>query len=98
MAELSRDTAHTIDVLEARLRRLQYVVYGNVLEESSSITNIFERLRELEHALNQLVFASKVRQDLVKLCNLTIPGGRIMLTPFQMLKIQIFPTPWPTMR
>ncbi|KAF4621884.1 hypothetical protein G7Y89_g14459 [Cudoniella acicularis] len=59
----------TIDLLEARLRRIEYAVCGHV--EDAAIagqkTSAIKRLSSLEHSLHQLASKSRVVQDLLKL-------------------------------
>jgi hypothetical protein len=59
----------TIDLLEARLRRIEYAVCGHVDSAaiSSSEASAFERLSNLEHTLHQLASKSRVIQDLLQL-------------------------------
>lgn len=58
----------TIELLEARLRRIEYVLFGQqeiaVSEDKRSASR---RLQDLENALSQLVTKSRVMQDLLKL-------------------------------
>lgn len=59
----------TIDLLEARLRRIEYAVCGHV-EKATNTTNTISavnRLGQLEHSLHQLASKSRVVQDLLKL-------------------------------
>ncbi|EDN95544.1 hypothetical protein SS1G_11422 [Sclerotinia sclerotiorum 1980 UF-70] len=61
----------TIDLLEARLRRIEYAVCGHI--DTTSITSsdvsisAYERLADLEHVLHGLASKSRVIQDLLKL-------------------------------
>jgi len=60
----------TIDLLEARLKRIEYAVCGHVDEATISKSkeeNAVERLGELEHSLHQLASKSRVIQDLLRL-------------------------------
>ncbi|TVY45630.1 hypothetical protein LSUB1_G000149 [Lachnellula subtilissima] len=59
----------TIDLLEARLRRIEYAICGRVEEaaSTSSKTSAVKRLGQLEHSLHQLASESRVIQDLLKL-------------------------------
>ncbi|KAE9365378.1 hypothetical protein N431DRAFT_387594 [Stipitochalara longipes BDJ] len=59
----------TIDLLEARLRRIEYAVCGQVDESalSSNKTTATQRLAALEHSLHQLASKSRVVQDLLRL-------------------------------
>ena len=60
----------TIDLLEARLKRIEYAVCGHVHEATISKSkeeNAAKRLGELEHSLHQLALKSRVIQDLLKL-------------------------------
>ena len=57
----------TIDLLESRLRRLEYVIgQGNSLEEDK--LSAAKRLDHLEHTLHQLASKSSVVQELLRLC------------------------------
>jgi hypothetical protein len=64
-----KTAVETIDLLEARLRRIEYAICGEVDEATISTNNqsASKRLAELEHALNQLASKSRVVQDLLKL-------------------------------
>jgi hypothetical protein len=59
----------TIDLLEARLKRIEYAVCGHVDEATVSgrEENAVKRMRELEHSLHQLASKSRAIQDLLKL-------------------------------
>jgi hypothetical protein len=59
----------TIDLLEARLRRIEYAVCGQVNEPalSSNKTSAAQRLAALEHSLHQLASKSRVVQELLRL-------------------------------
>ncbi|KAM3083901.1 hypothetical protein ACMFMG_001993 [Clarireedia jacksonii] len=64
-----KTAVETIDLLEARLRRIEYAVCGHV--DSAAITSseasAYERLSNLEHTLHQLATKSRVIQDLLHL-------------------------------
>lgn len=66
-----KTASETIDLLEARLRRIEHAVCGHI--DTTSITtsdvhiSAYERLAELEHILNGLASKSRVIQDLLKL-------------------------------
>jgi hypothetical protein len=64
-----KTAVETIDLLEARLRRIEYAVYGHVDEASmsSSKGSATQRLQSLEHSLHQLASRSRVIQDLLRL-------------------------------
>ena len=64
-----KTAVETIDLLEARLRRIEYAICGEVDEDTISTNNqsASKRLAELEHALHQLASKSRVVQDLLKL-------------------------------
>ncbi|KAN0089431.1 hypothetical protein V8E51_019691 [Hyaloscypha variabilis] len=64
-----KTAVETIDLLEARLRRIEYVVCGQVDESalSSNKTTATQRLAVLEHSLHQLASKSRVVQDLLRL-------------------------------
>lgn len=59
----------TIDLLEARLRRIEFAVCGEASSKTSEHAGktVSDRLGELEHSLHQLAARSKVVQDLLKL-------------------------------
>lgn len=59
----------TINLLEARLRRIEYAVCGQVDEASISSDkgSATQRLQNLEHSLHQLASKSRVVQDLLRL-------------------------------
>jgi hypothetical protein len=58
----------TIELLEARLKRIEYAVCGHANEATiSSSENATKRLANLEHSLHQLASKSRVIQDLLRL-------------------------------
>ncbi|RAL68627.1 hypothetical protein DID88_007340 [Monilinia fructigena] len=63
--------SETIDLLAARLRRIEHAVCGHI--DTTSITtsdvsiSAYERLADLEHVLHGLASKSRVIQDLLKL-------------------------------
>lgn len=59
----------TIELLEARLRRIEYAVCGEADKVSLTKRDVpaSKRLSELEHALHQLASKSRVVQDLLRL-------------------------------
>jgi len=59
----------TIDLLEARLRRIEYAVSGKTDEATISGTkpSAVKRLADLEYSLHQLASKSRVIQDLLRL-------------------------------
>lgn len=59
----------TIELLQARLRRIEYAVCGQVDESalSSNKLSATQRLTALEHSLHQLASKSRVVQDLLRL-------------------------------
>jgi hypothetical protein len=64
----------TIDLLEARLKRIEYAVCGHIDEATISNNreeNAAKRLGKLEHSLHQLAMKSRVVQDLLKLREFT---------------------------
>ena len=64
-----KTAVETIDLLEARLRRIEYAICGEVNTETAAANKepITNRLGELEHSLHQLAAKSRVVQDLLKL-------------------------------
>ncbi len=66
---LGRTASDTIELLEARLRRIEYVINGHwdEREVQDNTKSADARLRDLEHSLSQLVAKSRVMQDLLKL-------------------------------
>ncbi len=64
----------TIDLLEARLRRIEFAISGQV--NDASLTNskgsVTQRLSRLESSLHQFASKSRVVQDLLKLCKLCV--------------------------
>ena len=64
-----KTAVETIELLEARLRRIEYAVCGQVNEAtlSRSKQTVSERLGELERSLHQLASKSKVVQELLRL-------------------------------
>ena len=59
----------TIELLQARLRRIEYAVCGQVDQSalSSNKQSATQRLTALEHSLHQLASKSRVVQDLLRL-------------------------------
>ena len=59
----------TIDLLEARLRRIEYAVRGQADQAvlSDNKTSATQRLADLEHALHQLASKSRVVQELLRI-------------------------------
>lgn len=62
-----------VDQLEARLKRIEYVVRGHQTRETTQTVGMSatQRLQELERALDHVVSQSQVSQDLLKLCDFT---------------------------
>ena len=58
-----------IDLLEARLKRIEYAVRGHVGDAGipSNKPSASKRLADLEHSLHQLASKSRVVQDLLRL-------------------------------
>ncbi|EKD12493.1 uncharacterized protein L3040_008183 [Drepanopeziza brunnea f. sp. 'multigermtubi'] len=61
--------SETIDLLEARLRRIEFAVSGQVedVPSSGNKSTASQRLADLEHSLHQLASKSRVIQELLKL-------------------------------
>ncbi|KAG0645155.1 hypothetical protein D0Z07_9244 [Hyphodiscus hymeniophilus] len=58
----------TIDLLETRLKRIEYAVCGHVDKATiHNNENATKKLAELEHSLHQLASKSRVIQDLLRL-------------------------------
>ncbi|PVH86714.1 hypothetical protein DL98DRAFT_450050 [Cadophora sp. DSE1049] len=59
----------TIDLLEARLRRIEFTISGQVesTSTSSNATPATQRLASLEHSFHQLASKSRVIQELLQL-------------------------------
>jgi hypothetical protein len=59
----------TIDLLEARLQRIELTLRGQVGETSMTVNtaSAAQRLADLEHSLHQLASKSRVVQDLLTL-------------------------------
>jgi hypothetical protein len=64
-----KTAVETLDLFEARLRRIEYAVSGQVDEATPADGNTpaAQRLADLEHALHQLASKSRVIQDLLRL-------------------------------
>lgn len=64
-----KTAVETIDLLEARLKRIEYAICGHL--DSTAVSNAedsaYKRLGDLEHSLHQLASKSKVVQDLLRL-------------------------------
>lgn len=60
----------TIDLLQGRLERIEYILYGDVDMATGTIqgTSIYERLSIVEQKLQQVVLDSKPLKELLKLC------------------------------
>jgi len=72
---LDKVASETIDLLEARLRRIEYAVCGEVQRETLVNTKpaIATRLADMERSLHQLAVRSNVVQDLLKLRTYGLP-------------------------
>jgi hypothetical protein len=66
---LDKTASDTIELLEARLQRIGYVITGHdsksIVEDGRKSANGL--LRDLEHGLSQLTARSRVIQDLLRL-------------------------------
>lgn len=64
-----KTAVETIDLLEARLKRIEYAVCGHVGDAGipSNKPSASKRLADLEHSLHQLASKSRVVQDLLRL-------------------------------
>jgi hypothetical protein len=64
-----KTAVETIDLLEARLKRIEYAVCGHVGDAGipSNKPSASKRLAALEHSLHQLASKSRVVQDLLRL-------------------------------
>ncbi|KAH8588103.1 hypothetical protein B0O99DRAFT_656141 [Bisporella sp. PMI_857] len=63
-----KTAAESIDLLEARLRRIEYAVCGQTdIAEANTKVSAMKRLAQLEHSLHQLASKSQVVQDLLRL-------------------------------
>jgi hypothetical protein len=64
-----KTAVETIDLLEARLRRIEYVVCGQVDEPTltDSKKSAAQRLAAIEYSLHHLASKSRVVQDLLRL-------------------------------
>jgi hypothetical protein len=64
-----KTAVETIDLLEARLKRIEYAVCGHVGDTGipSNKPSASKRLADLEHSLHQLASKSRVVQDLLRL-------------------------------
>ena len=82
----------TIDLLEARLRRIEYAVCGQVDESalSSTKTTATQRLAALEHSLHQLASKSRVVQDLLRLRKPSATYPWILYLTFRRVQISGF--------
>lgn len=68
----SSSASQTLELLEARLKRVAYVLGGHQPERIAQAgTSATQRLKELERALDHIIQRSKVSQDLMKLCKST---------------------------
>jgi hypothetical protein len=63
----------TLDLLEARLRRIEYAIGAqlNKTSTNSDEYSVTQRLARLENSLHQLASKSKVIQDLLRLRQLS---------------------------
>lgn len=78
MDKASDDTAGlTLDLLEGRLRNIEYAINGHFDGATSSLEqkSAAQRLSDLENALDRLATKSKVVQDLLKLRKFKFQGG-----------------------
>lgn len=61
-----KTAVETIDLLEARLRRIEYALGGSQVQADSKLSAA-RRITNLEHTLHQLASKSSVVQDLLRL-------------------------------
>jgi hypothetical protein len=83
-----KTATETIELLEARLRRIEYAVCGQLDEASLSKNNngsATQRLQSLEHSLHQLASKSRVVQDLLKLRGLSLEVSTIVIANSQQI-------------
>lgn len=72
-AEIQELLIDTLNLLEWRLRRLEFALTGNIDNERSkeqapsTETPVLARVKKLEHSLQQLSIKSDVVSDLIKL-------------------------------
>lgn len=66
-----KTATETIDLLEARLRRIEFVLSGkdgsSTTTSDVNTTSAVQRLADLEHSLHQLASKSRVAQDILTL-------------------------------
>ena len=63
-----KTAVETIDLLEARLRRIEYALRGHQVEVTTTTSeSAAKRLEKLEYSLHHLASRSKVVQDLLQL-------------------------------
>lgn len=70
MDKTLEDTAgDTIELLEARLKRIEYVLKGQLDDKIKTTDSrpAFQKLNDLEQALNKLAAKSRVVQDVLNL-------------------------------
>ncbi len=68
--DMSTTAAATLDLLESRLRAIEYALYGHLdktVIDDMKAKSAAERLRELEVGLGHYTAKTKVIQDLLKL-------------------------------
>ncbi|KAL3418951.1 nuclear distribution protein [Phlyctema vagabunda] len=73
---LDKTATETIDLLEARLRRIEYALRGGQSVEDplpSKEDSATKRLQDLEHTLHELASRSRVIQDLLRLRDARYP-------------------------
>jgi len=63
----NRTAIETIDLLETRLRRIEYALRGTAAVNSVNKDPATKRLADLEHFLHQLASKSRVVQELLRL-------------------------------
>jgi hypothetical protein len=66
---LDRTAEDTIELLETRLRDIEYVLSGHRSEavDKEDIGSVEKRLRDLERGLDKIVIKSRFMQDLLRL-------------------------------
>lgn len=84
MAEMDhpfdKTATETIDLLEARLRRIEFAVSGHVEDTlSSNKSTATQRLADLERSLHQLASKSRTIQELLKLRSWSNPYMKMVI-------------------
>lgn len=67
--DIEATTISTLDFLEARLLRIEHLLYGHVVQQPK--TPAFKSMGDLEHRFAKLLHGVRVYAELLKICTYT---------------------------